>query len=284
MKDSVFSVIRDNLLYLSERKTQYEEQHRLLMTQLSKLLSSEQELTSPQQTAELLAYIQDAPPSSQDCLYLIDELEESGIWSPQVLFPDFPVPPGAHEKIALVRNHFNDHAFSHFSDLLPHAKASYYGDFRECCDAVMTEECEFAIIPIENATDGRLYRFYSLLDQYDLKIRSACDLETQNSQGNIRFALVAKSLEFPTDISEDTPCILEFHVSLDQNQNISDIFHAALYNGADIYRVDTLPMEDEQTRFYHAFLFSSKLSLTSFLLYLYMRFPQFTLQGIYYAV
>ena len=81
MNDSSFSVIRDNLLYLSERKMQCDEQHRLLMMQVAKLLSSEHELTSPQQTAELLSYIQDAPPSSLDCLYLIEELKKTGLWS-----------------------------------------------------------------------------------------------------------------------------------------------------------------------------------------------------------
>lgn len=284
--------VAENIRLLQQRLDIHTEQRKLCIDQLVSMLLAAKQAPLPRELYEefmlLLGEEADRQTLFDFCDALASGYEKRGISlsaSPTFSGQDSAA-PGSHEKIALVRNHYNDNAFSHFSDLLPHAKASYYADFYECCEAVLHGECEFSILPLENTADGRLFRFYSLLERYDLKIRSACDLESQNAMSTVRYALVAKSMSLPSPLSSATPCFLEIELTYREDQNVADVLDAAMHLGISLYRTDTLTIsyEDERIRHYHSFIVEDEASLIRFLLFLHIRYTQFTLLGLYYAV
>ena len=91
------------------------------------------------------------------------------------------------ERIAYIKNSYNDTAYMQFSSLLESPKASYFTSASDVCDSVYRSECEYCILPVETSSDGKLLSFYELIFKYNFKIVSVCDLH--NNNGYTRYAL-----------------------------------------------------------------------------------------------
>lgn len=201
-----------------------------------------------------------------------------------IIDADRPTPKDSRGKIAFVKNLYNESAYIRFSSAISQPTPISYSSFEDCCDAVASDVCEFAILPIENSTDGKMFSFYSLLDQYDLRIHSVCNTEYANDAKSIRYALAGKP-NVNHDINH-TPStskkIFEFSLSVDTNTDSIDITSAAVLCSASIHRISTLPLNYNDTvRFYYSLRLSEPQELKTFITYLCLEYPQYTPIGLY---
>ena len=195
------------------------------------------------------------------------------------------VPPGAHGKIAFVRNRYNDAAFATFSSLIPHSKSAYRATFEICCEAVSNGECEFTILPIENTSDGKMFGFYSLLDRHELRICAVCSVEDEELSKTVRYALAGRnySSEHVEKFKSTQPKILEFCLTGTAELDLPRIIRAASLCSAEVYRLSGLPShyDDLTLRFYYSFKLNDNSDLTAFLTYMKLEHPGYSAIGIY---
>lgn len=172
------------------------------------------------------------------------------------------VEAGSHGRIACVKNDFNNYALEQLSYTVTNAKPRFVSSFLEACEAVSDGECEFCILPIENASDGRMLGFYSMIDRYELKICRACDVDDEQS-GTVRYALLSKSCPEPTDKRKSEELIFEFSVISDDGAFMVDMLTAAEKCGALPISLDCspLPYDSRLRRYLLSFRISAHGSL-----------------------
>ena len=90
----------------------------------------------------------------------------------------------AENTIAYIENTYTEEAFKRFETELGSAASVKVTSFEDLCEEVYSGSSEFGIIPIENAENGKLARFYSLINKYDLKIASVLSLINSQSSAN----------------------------------------------------------------------------------------------------
>ena len=187
---------------------------------------------------------------------------------------------GSHGRIALVRNRYNEEAFSIFEHSVQGARAEIFSSFSDACEEVFDNLCEFCILPVENTGDGRLFGFYSMIDRYELRICAVCELETENTPETIRYALVGKHL--PERIPKNTDWNFECCVSAEAEDFPYDIFRVAPIFSATPIKIDSLPIlyDDRAHRFYLTFRIPRHLAY-AFDLYLAKEHPRYTTIGLY---
>ena len=196
---------------------------------------------------------------------------------------DGGVAAGAHGKVAVVRNEYNERAFSEFSKIITHPKAVYTTSFESAFEAVTDGKCEFCISPVESSKSGRLFGFYSLLDRYELKIRAACAIDVENESESIRYALIGNS--FPDRAIFTEVIDLEFTVISDKGGFPSDIPLVLPIFGAEIIKLDSLPLEYNNIR--QKYFFALRLpgeTLRALHLYLSAEHEQYSPIGAYPTV
>lgn len=191
--------------------------------------------------------------------------------------------PGSHGKISYVRNKYNDVAFENFSLIIRNAKFSYAPSFASACEDVISGACEYAILPIENSSDGRLFGFYSLLDRYELHICAVTSLETNDDDASsIRFALVGRSA--PRRIENDALCDFEFSIARENGTRLAELLHAAYEFRATPKKTDTVSLEYDHDLYKHYLTFSVPCEEAyAFALYLSFEYPNYTPIGFYKA-
>jgi hypothetical protein len=193
---------------------------------------------------------------------------------------DYQTAPGAHGRIALVKNRYNEEAIEHFSGALIGAKHHYVTSFSIACEEVLSGRCEYAILPVENSSDGRLIGFYSMLDRYDLRICASCELETEERPGRVRYGLVGRKT--PDRIPKESVWNLEFSVAEDDGSFPSDVIDVSRLFDAELLRVDSVSVsyDDGMQRYYFTFRVPDRCAL-AFDLYLSTLHEHYTPIGLY---
>ncbi len=182
--------------------------------------------------------------------------------------------------VGMLENRYSEAAFSHFSSNLTLNKA-YFQSFEDICESIVGGSCDFGIIPTESSDSGKLIRFYSLIEQYDLKINAVTDIEYQDNSASTRYALVSRDIDHSNNIFPD-PDFLEFTVNLADASLLGEILHAAALCGMALQRVDSIPIPYKEREFLFCPVFNIKNAETdAFLLYMYLDFPQYTPIGIF---
>ncbi len=196
-----------------------------------------------------------------------------------------PVTPGSHGRIAFIRNDFNDLALRKFSSAVPHAKSLQKSNFEDCCEAVSSGECEFAVIPIENTSDGKMFGFYSLMDRHELRICAVCNVEREDLSKTVRYALVGRNFisEEIEKLCAKRPRAFEFSVLRSKQETIDDITGAISLCGATVSRVSSVetPYDSEMIKFYFSCSISDNTELDVLTIYLQLEHPQYDPIGIY---
>lgn len=187
---------------------------------------------------------------------------------------------GSHGKIAFVRNRYNDLAFESFSYVVSNAKVSYARTFSEACEDVANGRSEYALLPISNSNDGRLFNFYSLIDRYGLRICAVNEIEPSDSDSSVGYALVGRTL--PKIIKNTESCCLEFSLTRENERRLGEFLLAASEIGANPKRIDTLPVEydDKMARYYFTFELPCSQAY-AFALFVMLQYPSYTPIGFY---
>lgn len=187
------------------------------------------------------------------------------------LFPEGdPVPPSA----SFVSGSGADAAFDAFSRQF-HLSAVHTGRISAACDAVLDGDAGYCILPVVSGTDGRLRSFYRMIDVYGLKISAA--VTVASAENVMRYALCKRN-SLPISPS---PSRMEFSVPCDGATALS-LTKAAEALGHGLVEISSAPSERDGEIFSFTFILGG--SCRSFILYLNLFHPRFTLTGLYDAV
>ncbi len=273
-------IIIDNIRKLGVRKMLTNQQETLFMS-----LLAENEHTAPQYRTILNEYCKEAGPAAA-IVFLRNLAEKTENPLSLLTATDSsyePISPDDSALIAYVKNNYNDAAFLKFSSLFSFAKVSYCTGFEEVCEDVYNSVCDFGLLPIESANDGKLFSFYTLIEKYDLKIVAVCDIDDTHSSNKTRYALISrKSILFH---NRNENAYFEFSLINSGAGVLSDILSAAVSCDAHLYRIDTisLPYDDLAFKFYH--IFDARGSdILPLILYLDLKYPQFKIVGHYISI
>ena len=285
-KKEEFKILCDNIEIFSNRTALSEKQRALAMSQWIKRFLSEWD-DEPSHLYERFcnSFTTEELPTPEDRALLCAQLANHPLFQKRMLAHS-PLEAkegaasGSHGRIALVRNRYNEEAFSIFERSVQGAKPEFFSSFSDACEEVFDNLCEFCILPVENTGDGRLFGFYSMIDRYELKICAVCELETESTPETIRYALVGKHL--PRRIPKDTDWNFECCVSAEAEEFPYDIFRVAPIFSATPIKIDSLPIlyDDRAHRFYLTFRIPRHLAY-AFDLYLSKEHPRYTAIGLY---
>ncbi|MBQ7321102.1 MAG: hypothetical protein IJW99_03315 [Clostridia bacterium] len=194
------------------------------------------------------------------------------------------VPERARDKIAYLRNSYADSAYLRFSATLAHPRAAYFDSFADVCEEVYNGICEYGILPLFHSRDGRLHRFFSMLEKYDLRVVCACEVPAAEREGVTvtRFALVRKRF---LPIRRMRPSHAELMLPAGDD-DLCELLSAARLCGMTTERVDTRPAEDFDETGAQNYLVSLRLPrehapLAAFLAFLSLDLPRATVTGLY---
>ena len=272
-----------NISILKRRMDISDEQMRMSVYQLARLVSADAKSSVKDVYGELCRLLPDATPEQRAyaCRYVCSERRFSGELEEMKLFGDGErTLPGTHGKVAYVRNGRNDEVFSHFLKKHRGAKAHYVSSFADACDAVFSNTCEFCLLPIKNNKDGKLFSFYSMLDRYELKICDVTEYEESSGGDTTEFALVGRRVETARNASSTQR--FEFSVINEDACFIGDVIYVSELLGGKLVSVDTHPVAYDELL--NSFYFTVDFEATSPLplaLYLNLEFMRFSPIGLY---
>lgn len=193
----------------------------------------------------------------------------------------FEISERGADKIAYVKNTFSDNAYLQFSAELTHPRAANFDSFSDVCEEVYNGICEYGILPILHERDGKLFRFYTLLEKYELRIVCACDVPCIEQDGVTvtRYALIRKAL--PAALDGNTTHI-ELLLPTDGGE-VCDLLQAAQLCGLIPARLDTRTSSDpDRADMTHQITLTHRGGDVSlFLTFLALCLPDCTVMGLY---
>ena len=209
--------------------------------------------------------------------FLRDSEEESALGE--------DISENAADKIAYVQNTFTDAVYLCFSKMLRRPRAAYFDSFSGVCEEVYNGICEYCILPILYDRDGKLFRFYELLEKYDLRIVCACDLPHIEKDGIsvTRYALIRRNLTAPrTSEDEQDITYLELLLPADDSVSLCELLQVAQACRMTPERIDTRSNAEAPESLYHHITFRLDHSdIRVFYAFLTLDVPRCTLLGLY---
>lgn len=188
----------------------------------------------------------------------------------------------AHNKIAYMKNSYNDAAFVRFAELLANPKAYYLENAVDVCESVINGKCQYCILPIETMRDGRLISFYESIINYDLSICAEYDLRTSEGTEYTRYALLSDSLTTIKKLKGNS--FIEITYS-DDNISLNEILTAAEFFGLRIDGIDSFVLNGISEKKHYCLTFStSDADVESFMTYLNIDCPDVHLIGLYQRI
>jgi len=214
----------------------------------------------------------------QNSIDLLSDSEEEST-------PGEEISEHAADKIAYVQNTFSDTAYLCFSATLNRPRAAYFDSFSGVCEEVYNGICEYCILPILHDRDGKLFRFYELLEKYDLRIVCACDVPRTEKDGVTvtRYALIRKNLTIPrTTAQEGDITYLELRLPADDSISLCELLQVAQACRMMPERVDTrTDAETSEGMVHHITFRTDHADIRVFLAFLTLDVPRCTLLGLY---
>ena len=208
-----------------------------------------------------------------------------------------PLDASARGSIAYQHSIYTDEAFLHFSRLLPTARAIYSDSFSGVCEQVFNGLCEYCILPLENTQDGKLVRFYHLIQKYELKIALTCRVTTSDNRHSTVFGLCRRGLSWPQLPMSHKDFCFEFLFWQEPEQvTLEELLTAASACSLSLVRADCLPRSDDEILMGAGYPFAlsfdvfaergytsagSESDFLAFLLYLAVHSPSTLPLGIY---
>lgn len=160
---------------------------------------------------------------------------------------DEPIEDMAYGKIVYQHSIYTDEAFLHFSRVLPSAKACYADSFTGVCEQVFDGQCEYCILPLENTQDGKLVRFYGLIEKYELNIALTCKVTTSDNRHSTVFGLCRRGMTWPGFVLHDRNLCFEFIFWQEpEHLTLSKLLAAAESSSLSLLRADCLPRSDDE--------------------------------------
>ena len=191
--------------------------------------------------------------------------------------------PEFRGRVVHMKNAYSEKAFSFFQPYFSDFRVSTIGDLQNICEMVYHGRAEYCVLPLENSTDGRLHRFYYMLDQYDLKIIMACNVTSADGDMTTKFGLAGRQLQSWNGKRLNGRIYMDCSVILSEQNLLHDILTSAEECGYSLHRVDALPIHGDNKEFCFHLTFQEMegADLPLLLLYLQLETVQSTILGIY---
>lgn len=288
MRDNVINAARRNLSEVDRRQRILSEERELLANSLADSLCEELEDLGVDELYERFLSAFPMPTIGDKVIFfssLCEYAKKKEETESLAFEADQPVTPGSHGKIAFVRNIHNDIALESFSSYVAFPKQVQKQSFEDCCEAVSSGECEFALIPIENSSDGKMFGFYSLIDRYSLHICATCTVDSEDLSKVVIYALVGRNLvhESIEKLCGRLPRAFEFSVLGAEGEGVGDI--PALLEKCSVRLIGTssvaLPYDSRAMRYYFTCSLQKTTDIDTLALALKVEYPQYTPIGIY---
>lgn len=186
-------------------------------------------------------------------------------------------------RIHYQKNSFTDAAYLQFAKLFEAPRASYTHSYQSSCEDVFRNLYEYCILPIENTTEGRMVAFLKMIDRYALKLIATCDIPVSDGTKSTRFALLGNRIIQPKALKKGIPCFFEISCRMEASSSPSEWLTAASLCDLQVISIHTLPDEenDGNSCCHVVFALNDQSALTTFLIYLAIRLPQFIAVGLY---
>ena len=193
----------------------------------------------------------------------------------------------ASERIAYLKNSYNDTVYMQFSTLFSSPRAAYFGSVADVCENVYNGNCEYCILPVETSGDGKLLSFYETILKYNFKINAVYDLHIDNSY--TRYALLSKKFAIRNSSLRSKARNRYFEFIFNENDNISleDLLCAAGFCSLKLRRIDTMNVHTEKNTksdFICPVFRADGSDLQTFLSFLVIDCPDFIPIGIYMQI
>lgn len=192
----------------------------------------------------------------------------------------------ASERIAYLKNSYNDIAYMQFSALLNSPRAAYFNSVADVCESVFKGDCEYCILPIETSGDGKLLSFYELILKYNYKINAVYDLHGDG--GYTRYALLGKKCDMGAIHKlKSKNKYLEIVMRENEAPSLDEVLSSASFCSFKLRRIDTLNVfhskNSSGTEICPVFRVDGA-DLQPFLAYLAIDCPDIKVLGIYTQV
>lgn len=180
----------------------------------------------------------------------------------------------AADKIAYLKNSFNDEAYLKLSTVLKHPKAVYYNNTEDVCRAVSDGICEYCILPVE-ATGTKLPAFYGMMIKYGFL--KCAEYEMITPDGYTRYSLLCKGRFFDKNerSSRLNQRLAEFMLNAEDTACLSDVLTACEFSRMRLRRIDTVG------GLICVNLILDKSDIETFMTYVAIECPGMILLGIY---
>lgn len=179
------------------------------------------------------------------------------------------------KQIACVSNAFTGTFLHHLPQEISY-NPGYYSDFRSVCEAVGFGMDDYGVIPLENSRDGKIRRFYDLLDEYDLRIIYSCVIRQSGNEESHRLVLVGTNFAVPTQ-TYDCRC----EVLIPGKVSLSDVLLTAKECSLEPVSISSFTSAYDHTDVTYNLTLAGNGEIAAFLLYLYLTAAGFRLLGIY---
>lgn len=151
-------------------------------------------------------------------------------------------------RIACLDSPLFGEAHTQFSALLPSTEPHPCATFSEVLEEVVAGNAHFGVLPIENARDGKLFRFYEQIERHELHIFATKSATLGEGEEPTRIALISKA---PPPLPRDAEKVVECVVFEEDAFSLSDILFVAASCGITLRRIDSLPASFGRGHFLH---------------------------------
>lgn len=277
------SILRDNLALFCERGEISTEQKALTLRSIASLICNNEAIESVRDVYD--AYNESIyEQSAQSEYFIFRELLSSARLMPEIqdiLAICDDAPADVKGNVAYVKNRFCDIAYERLCTDINSAYALLVGSPQEACELVLSGNSEFCILPIENARDGKLFGFYSMLDRFGLKICRICTIDTDEEYSYVKYALISRSCKDVLDTARvDEQYIFEFSVLSENAAFVADTVNFAALCGAIPLTIDSRPSpyDPNLQKYLFSFLLDGSFD---FLLYPALKLTGYTPIGFF---
>ena len=170
-----------------------------------------------------------------------------------------PADPRGPARTAYFRNSYSDAAFRRFAREFREPTVCYFDSFPAVCEELYAERCDYAILPVESSSDGRLAGIERLTARYELapvfytrvRLRDSSrepgggENDAAGEKDFLRFGLFAASPRTPPH-----PEAIEIIAFADENFRLCHLLTAADLLGCELTDCRPLPEDRDFQKAY----------------------------------
>ncbi len=182
--------------------------------------------------------------------------------------------------VAILNSPIFSAALSRFQIALPDATPLFCQGFTHVCEEIFSGNAAFGILPLEDSVEGKLFRLYEQIEQFELHIACTTDVALEANGKTVRAALLYKN-EPPHKIPNGTHT-LECLVFEETPHSLTDLLSVAEALGLSLRRVDSLPssyLKDKFTK--HVVLCAKQNEIALLAAYLTLFMPRTVITADY---